>query len=236
VSPRSVLDLMRPSPPATPLRRLIARRTRRPEHVAHPLALGLTALAVAAGGAAWLMAQRRAGHDAYKRRPDTPSLDRSDSLHVERTVTVMRPAMELYQVWRELRRLPEFMPHLDSVTPLDEKRSRWVARGPGGVPIEWEAELMADEPGRLIAWRSVRGDVDHAGSVRFSEAPANRGTEIKVQMRYAPPAGRVGAALATIFGQSGDRQVREDLRRFKQMMEAGEMANPGVLAGNGRRP
>ena len=87
-----------------------------------------------------------------------------------------------------------------------------------------------------IAWRSVRGDVDHAGSVRFSEAPANRGTEIKVQMRYAPPAGRVGAALATIFGQSGDRQVREDLRRFKQMMEAGEMANPGVLAGNGRRP
>ena len=215
--------------PMSPLERLVKRRTARPDPLMHPLALGLTALAVVAGAAAWVVAQRRVA------RPDRPAPARGRGLRVERSVTVTRPAMEIYRIWRDLRRLPEFMSHLESVTPLSETRSRWVARGPGGAPLQWEAEIMADEPGRLIAWRSVGGDVDNAGAVRFCEAPGNRGSEIKVQLRYAPPAGQVGAALATVFGHSADRQVREDLRRFKQMIEGGEIANPGRLAPNGRR-
>ena len=112
-----------------------------------------------------------------------------------------------------------------TVTPLGDGRSRWTARGPGDIPLSWEAEIVADEPGRLIAWRSVEGaEVDNAGSVRFTPAPGGRGTEVKVLLSYAPPAGRLGTAVATVLGRSGDQQVREDLRRFKQRMEADEVA------------
>ena len=97
--------------------------------------------------------------------------------------------------------------------------------GPGGVRATWEAELTADEPGRLLAWRSTPGaDVDIAGSVRFTDAPGGRGTEIKVILTYAPPGGKVGAVAAALLGRGGDRLVREALRRFKQLMEAGEVA------------
>ncbi len=224
-------NLIAPLESVTPLKRLATRRTTRPDPRAHPVALGLTALALAVGAAAWVATQRRAAHDEYGRHTGL----RGRGLRVDRAMTVARPAMELYRVWRDLSRLPEFMSHLESVTPLSETRSLWRARGPGGVPIEWEAELVTDQPGHLIAWRSVRGDVDNAGSVRFTEAPGGRGTEIAVQLRYAPPAGQVGATVATVFGQSADRQVREDLRRFKQMMETGEIADPGLLIANGGR-
>src|SRR5215831_989168 len=213
-----------------PLRRLTTRRGMHPDPLAHPLALGLTALALAVGAAAWVATQRRAAHDGYGRHAGLPGR----GLRVDRAVTIARPTMELYRVWRDLSRLPELMSHLESVTPLSETHSRWTARGPGGLTIEWEAEIVADEPGHLIAWRSVRGDVDSAGLVRFTEAPHQRGTEIAVQLHYAPPAGQVDAALATVFGQGADRQVREDLRRFKQMMETGEIADAGPLTANGR--
>jgi len=218
-------NLLAPLESVSPLKRLVTRRATRPDPLAHPFALGLTALVLAAGVAAWVASQRRA-HDGY---------GRTRGLRVDRTMTVARPAMELYRVWRDLSRLPEFMSHLESVVPLSETRSRWAAHGPGGITIEWEAEIITDQPGHLIAWRSVSGDVDNAGSVRFTEAPGQRGTEIAVQLRYAPPAGQVGATLATVFGQGADRQVREDLRRFKQMMETGEIADAGLLTANGRR-
>ena len=144
---------------------------------------------------------------------------------MERTVTVMRSPEELYARWRDLTRLPELMGQLESVTPVGDGRSRWTARGPGDIPLSWEAEIVADEPGRLIAWRSVEGaGVDNAGSVRFTPAPGGRGTEVKVLLSYAPPAGRLGTAVATMLGRSGDQEVREDLRRFKQRMEADEVA------------
>jgi uncharacterized membrane protein len=212
--------------PASPLRRLVTRRATRPDPFAHPVAIGLTAALLAVGAAAWVASQRRGGHNGGGRRP----APRARGLRVDRAMTVARPAMELYRVWRDLGRLPEFMSHLESVVTLSETRSRWTARGPGGVTVEWEAEIVTDQPGQLIAWRSVSGDVDNAGSVRFTEAPAQRGTEIAVQLRYAPPAGQLGAAVATVFGQGADRQVREDLRRFKQMMETGEIADAGLTA------
>ena len=168
---------------------------------------------------------RRTQSRVPKVRPDMPSLAGGRGLRVERAVTVMRSSDELYARWRNLSRLPELIPHLESVTPMDETRSRWVVRGPGDLTVSWNAEIVADEPGRLIAWRSVAdSDVDTAGSVRFTPMPSDRGTEVKVLMSYAPPAGRLADVVATLFGRGGDREVRESLRRFKQQMEADEVA------------
>ena len=184
----------------------------------------LTVVAVAAG-AAWVASRNpRWSHDG-RRRVDMPALATGRGARVERTVTILRSPDELYARWHDLARLPELMAHLESVTPLDEKRSRWVARGPGGTRVMWEAEITADEPGRLIAWRSVAGsDIENAGSVRFTPAPGGRGTEVKVLLSYELPAGRLGETAVTLLGESGDHEVREDLRRFKQRMETGEVA------------
>jgi len=185
---------------------------------------GAVALVALVAAGVWAIEQTRQGRRTGKRRPDMPGLAGGRGFHVERTVTILRPPADLYAEWRDLERLPRLMSHLESVTPLDGLRSRWVARGPGDTRVRWEAELVADEPGRLIAWRSVGpSDVEHAGSVRFTLAPGDRGTEVKVILTYAPPAGRVGVALATLLGRSPDQDIREDLRRFKQRMEAGEV-------------
>jgi uncharacterized membrane protein len=155
-----------------------------------------------------------------------PTLAGGRGLRVERTMTVERPPDEVYREWRDLERLPHLLSSpLASVTRSGPGRTRWVVTGPAGVRLAWEAELTADEPGRLLAWRSVgEADVDIGGSVRFAPAPGGRGTEIKVILTYAPPGGKLGAAAAALVGQNGDRQVREALRRFKQLLEAGEVA------------
>jgi uncharacterized membrane protein len=186
----------------------------------------LTATTALIGVGAWALARaqrERARPD--KTRQDMPSLARGRGLRVERAVTIMRPPEELYRRWRDLSRLPEIMPYLESVVMIDDTHSRWTVRGPGNTPICWDAELVADEPGRLIAWRSIGGaDVDNAGSVRFTPAPDHRGSEVKVVMSYAPPIGRLADAVATAFGRSGEREVREGLRRFKQWIETDEVA------------
>jgi uncharacterized membrane protein len=144
-------------------------------------------------------------------------------------MTILRSPGELYLEWRDLTRWPDLVPMLESVARHDDRLSHWVARGPANTRIEWDAELVADEPGQLIAWRSVEGsDASNAGSVHFETAPGGRGTEVRVALTYTPPAGRLGAAMATIFGKSADRQVREGLRRFKQRMETHEIAVSGA--------
>jgi uncharacterized membrane protein len=199
-----------------------------------PVVFALAAVALA-GASAWLLTKPWRPMHQDKDRPDMPTLAGGRGLSVERCVTVMRPADELYRQWRNLARLPELMPHLRSVTVLDEKRSHWVAAGARGGVVEWDARLVADEPGRLIAWRSVEGaDVDNAGSVTFTPAPGDRGTEIRVIVRYAP-AGHLGTAVAPFFRTGVDRQVREDLRRFKQRMEAQEVAVAARDAGQSAR-
>jgi uncharacterized membrane protein len=154
-------------------------------------------------------------------------------IHVEESFTIDKPAEELYTFWRNFENLPQFMTHLESVTTLegDGKRSRWVAKGPAGMNVQWEAEIINEEPNRLIAWRSLGGsDVDNVGSVRFIEAPGGRGTEVHVVMDYIPPAGRVGSWLAKLFGRDADQLIRSDLRQFKQLMETGEIASVGGQA------
>jgi uncharacterized membrane protein len=145
-------------------------------------------------------------------------------VHVEVAFTVEKPRQELYAFWRDFGNLPKFMTHLTSVTVADDKRSHWVAEGPGGQPVSWDADVINDKPGELIAWNSLAGgDVETAGSVRFLDAPADRGTEVKVSMQYIPPGGKLGAIIAKLTGHGGEAMVREDLRRFKQLMEAGEV-------------
>jgi uncharacterized membrane protein len=196
------------------------RGTARPER-------DLALVAVAVGvGALWAWSRRPRRRDAVKRRPDMPTLAGGRGLHVERTLTVQRTPDDLYQAWRDLERLPRLLPgDLVSVTASEPGRSHWVVAGPAGVRLAWDAELTADEPGRLLAWRSAPGaDVDIAGSVRFSPAPGERGTEMKVILTYAPPGGKVGATAAALLGRGGDRLLREALRRFKHLMETGEIA------------
>lgn len=191
------------------------------------LVLGLSAVALAGAGA-WVAIRQDRSRSRGRYGPNISSLA-GDGLRVERAMTILRSPEELYQEWRDLTRWPELVPMLESVTPHDDRLSHWVARGPANTRIEWDAELVTDEPGQFIAWRSVeRSDVSNAGSVHFETAPGGRGTEVRVALTYTPPAGRFGAAMATIFGKSADRQVREGLRRFKQRMETHEIALSGA--------
>ena len=150
------------------------------------------------------------------------SLGRGEGVRVEQSVRIARPADELYRFWQNLENLPRFMDHLESVRVLDERRSHWVARGPVGSRVEWDAEVHNEIPGQLLAWRSLPGaQVNHAGSVHF-EPDAGDFTLVRVVLRYDPPAGRLGAGVARLFGEDPDTQVADDLRRFKQVMEAGD--------------
>ena len=137
---------------------------------------------------------------------------------VESAVTVNRPASELYAFWRTLDNLPRVMQHLQSVTVLDERRSRWVATAPLGTTVEWEAEIINEVPDKVIGWRSIEGStVATAGSVNFEEE--GPGTTVRVRLQYDPPGGKLGAWLAWVFGEEPSVQVASDLRRFKELME-----------------
>lgn len=144
---------------------------------------------------------------------------------VTRTITVMRPAKELYHFWRDFENLPRIMRHLQSVQVLTPTRSHWVAEGPLGMRFEWDAEIISEKENTLIGWRSLPGSaVDTAGSVHFTPQAGGAGTEVKVVLKYNPPAGKVGAAIAGLMGQSPDRQIEEDLRTFKWVMEFGRLS------------
>lgn len=151
--------------------------------------------------------------------------DRDRRVRIERAVTINRTLDDVYAFWRNFANLPRFMRHLREVEVLGDRRSRWRAAAPAGFTVEWEAEIVQDRPNEWIAWRSLPdSQIENSGSVRFSHAPAARGTELRVQLEYAPPAGRIGRAIAWMFGEEPEQQIREDLRRFKQLMETGEIA------------
>lgn len=144
-------------------------------------------------------------------------------VHVESAVTIDKPAEELYRFWKDFENLPRFMRHLQSVTRQGEGITHWIAKGPAGSHVEWDARVINDEENQLIAWRSLEGaHVDNAGSVRFVPT-TDRGTEVRVVLEYIPPGGRIGAAVAKLFGEEPQQQINEDLRRFKQLMEAGDI-------------
>ena len=141
---------------------------------------------------------------------------------VRKSITVSASPEEVYEFWRNFENLPRFMKHLESVQVISDTRSRWIATAPAGTTVEWEAEMTSDRPGEEIAWRSVEGsDVHNEGRVRFLRAPRDLGTEIHVEMRYDPPGGVIGKTIAKLFIEEPSQQVAGDLRRFKQVMEAG---------------
>ncbi|MET0414134.1 MAG: SRPBCC family protein [Polyangiaceae bacterium] len=141
-------------------------------------------------------------------------------------ITINRSREEVYRHWRDFGNLPYFMQYLDDVRvdPHNDRRSHWRAKGPLGVPVEWDAEIVEDRVNELIAWRSVDvADVPNRGTVRFELAPGGRATEVHVEIRYYPPAGALGKVVAKVFGADPAHEVRQDLRRFKQVMEMGEV-------------
>ncbi|WP_439621268.1 SRPBCC family protein [Gemmata sp.] len=146
---------------------------------------------------------------------------------IDHTVVVNKPAREVYRFWRDLENLPRFMTHLIDVDTTTDGQSLWTARGPLGIRVQWEAKLIADEPGKVISWQSLDGaDVDTAGSVHFTEVPG-RGTEVRVALKYDPPAGKLGAAVARLFGTSPEAQIRADMERFRHIVETGEVPRDG---------
>ena len=140
-------------------------------------------------------------------------------------ITVNASPEDAYAAWRDFEALPGFMYHLKSVQVTEDACSHWVAKAPLGTTVEWDAEIVEDVPAERIAWRSAEGaSVENAGTVRFGPAPGGRGTEVHVELRYSPPLGALGAVVAKLFGEEPNQQLADDLRRFKQLLETGEVA------------
>jgi uncharacterized membrane protein len=166
-------------------------------------------------------------YDALGRAPldESASVPYRQGIRVDKSITIDKPREELYAFWRNLDNLPRFMKNLHSVTALSDKRSHWTADGPGGKIVEWDAEIIHEQPNELIGWRSLTGsDVASAGSVHFKTAPGGRGTEVSIELQYIPPGGMLGAAFAKLTGKDLANEIEEDLRRLKQFLETGEIA------------
>jgi uncharacterized membrane protein len=179
-------------------------------------------MAVAGGG---LIYQGARNQSTIEQAQEALDIKAKGSIKVEKTVTINKSAEELYRYWHNFTNLPTFMKHLKSVNVYNDKRSHWVANAPLDTQVEWDAEIVKDEPNQLIAWTSVENaDIENSGFVRFQPATGDRGTEVKVVMEYNPPAGVLGNAIAKLFGEAPEQQIGDELNRFKQLMETGEIA------------
>ena len=164
------------------------------------------------------------------RNPNPPAEDgeitaRRDDVLVGRSVTIDRPREMLYAFWRDFSNLPKFMRNVHGVTIQDQSHSHWVIEAPAGKTVEWDSKITQDEPGRLIAWESLEGaSVRNSGRVEFMDSPDGRGTVVRVTLAYDPPGGTVGKLIAKLFQKEPKIQARQDLRRFKQLMETGEVS------------
>ena len=156
-------------------------------------------------------------------------------IHARASCIVNREPDEVYSFWRNFENFPRFMRHVEAVQDLGDGRYHWVATGPAGMSVEWDAMMVADDPGRVITWRSLENsDVDNAGAVRFERAPGGRGTIVRVNIEYNPVGGVLGAAVAKLFGEEPEQQMDDDLRRFKQILEIGEVVvSDATLYGTG---
>ena len=192
-------------------------------------------LALAAGGAA-LIGRGATGHSPVYERLGVDTADPnairrnvltavlpSRKLEAERAYTIMRPRHELYTFWRNLENLPHFVEHLESVTVMADGRSHWVTKAPIGKPLSWDAEITEDIEDRVIAWRALPNSaIENSGQVHFSDAADGRGTVVRARVLYSAPGGKTAQEISRFFGQSAEQLLRDDLRRFKQVMEAGE--------------
>lgn len=206
----------------------LSLKKRRLRPILLPVATGLIARALTGRGptarALGGLARRKAGEE---RDSPVASVGRGEGTKVEQSVTINRPVVEVYRFWRNFQNLPRFMDHLEAVTVIDDTRSHWVAKGPAGSRVEWFADIHNEIDDELIAWRSLPGsEINNAGSVHFAPSADGAGTEVRVELSYEPPAGQLGVALARLLGEEPSKQVAEDLRRLKQVMDAGDVGTP----------
>jgi uncharacterized membrane protein len=158
-------------------------------------------------------------------------------VRTKRSLTVNKSPEECYAFWHNFENLPQFMRHLESVTVTGERRSHWKAKAPAGASVEWDAETTDDRPNELIAWRSTENaDVYNAGRVRFERAPGGRGTEVRIELEYKPPFGKLGSKVAMLWREEPGQQVMDDLRHFKQVMETGEILFSDATKQRGPHP
>jgi uncharacterized membrane protein len=174
-------------------------------------------------------AERQPGDLTYREKGSgkNVSVPHHTGTRIDEAVTVGLPREEVFRFWRDFSNVGEFMEHVESVRTLDDSsRTHWMAKGPGGKSVEWDAQIINEKPNELIAWRSLPGsEIPHAGSVRFKEASGGRGTEIHVEVLYSPPGGPAGAMVAKLFGEDPSAQIRSDLKRLKARLEAGVLPN-----------
>jgi len=197
-------------------------RKRRLRPILFPVATGLIARALTGRGPAKraLSGLTRREH----RDSSVASVGRGRGTKVEQSVTINRPVLEVYRFWRNFENLPRFMDHLEAVTVIDENRSRWVAKGPAGTRVEWDAVIHNEIDDELIAWRSLPGsEINNAGSVHFTPSADGTATEVRVALSYEAPAGKLGVAVARMLGEEPSKQVAEDLRRLKQVMDSADV-------------
>jgi uncharacterized membrane protein len=168
--------------------------------------------------------------------PDTQTVERDDApitaakhsdadraLFAE-SVTINRPAQELYEFWRSPDNLVRVMENVVSIEPLGSDRSRWTVKAPAGREVSWESIVTKAVPGKEITWQSAEGaDVANSGRIEFEDA-GQRGTVVRAVIAYDPPGGTVGQLIAKLFQREPRIQTRRDLHRFKQLMETGEIA------------
>lgn len=168
------------------------------------------------------------GHEPTSSRS---ALHGERGVHVREAIRLEAPIADVYRFWRRLDNLPQFMTHLDRVTDSGGGKSHWVAAGPAGLAVEWDAEIINELENQVLAWRSLPdSEVVTAGSVKFEAARRGRSTQVTVHLQYAPPAGKAGALIASLFGREPSQTIREDLRHFKQLLEAGEVPRATVTA------
>jgi uncharacterized membrane protein len=154
----------------------------------------------------------------------------SSTIRMTRSVVVNRAPEELYAFWHDFENLPRFMQHLQSVRVTGPRTSHWMTKGPAGTSVEWDAEMTADTPNELIAWRSTENaDVDNSGIVQFERRPQGRGTVVRVEIEYRPPGGAAGARVARLFNESPEQQIYDDLHRMKQLIETGEVVRSDAV-------
>jgi uncharacterized membrane protein len=197
---------------------------------------GMKGLALTAIGAGFVWRGYTGHCQTYKllginnaqRNPAT-SVPARQGVKLDKTIIISRPAADLYRFWRRLENLPQVMRHLKNVRSIDSQHSRWVAEGALGKDLEWDAEIINEREDEMIAWASLpNGDVETAGSVHFRSLPNGHSTEVVVSLKYNPPAGKMGAQLATLLGEGLEDKLNEDLTTFKQVMETGMAPAPSV--------
>jgi uncharacterized membrane protein len=200
-------------------------RKRRLRPILFPVATGLIARALTGRGPTQRLLgvlSRREGQEG--RGSPVARVSRGQGTKVEESVTINRPVVEVYRFWRNFENLPRFMDHLEAVTVVDDTHSHWVAKGPAGTRVEWDAVIHHEFDDELIAWRSLPGsEINNAGSVHFTPTTDGMGTEVRVVLSYEPPAGKLGVAFAKLLGEEPSKQVADDLRRLKQVLDTGDV-------------